>query len=115
MDKILVTDIRLSVIAGNEKHVAVQVDAAQAVKKSVGAGLFADLVQFAETVLSLHGDAEKVEIGFDEKTQKVTISPETTASAMGTLSKGSSESDAKDKTIADLKAQIEQLKSQVKS
>jgi hypothetical protein len=80
--KAKVTDIRLSVIAGEDKHVSVHVSEAQAVKKHVGGGLFSDLVQFAETILQAHGDAEKVEIGWDETKQTVTISPASSASSV---------------------------------
>jgi hypothetical protein len=67
------TDLRISIISGDDKHVAVHVSDAQAVKNSLGAGLFSKLVEFAESILSEHNDADKVEVGFDETTQKVTV------------------------------------------
>lgn len=67
------TELRISVIAGDEKHVSVHVSEAQSVKQALGPGLFSDLLQFAESVLDTHGDADKVEVGFDKTTQKVTV------------------------------------------
>jgi predicted deacylase len=123
-----VTDIRFSAIAGagasasnGGKHVTVSVSQAQAVKAQTKTGLFADLVQFAETVLDLHEDAAAVQVGWDENTQKVTVSPaETAAEVSEAFNKSSAEvaalqaqlaaakqdSAAKTKTIADLQAQI---------
>jgi predicted nucleic acid-binding Zn-ribbon protein len=119
-----VTDIRFSAIAGEGasasnggKHVTVSVSQAQAVKAQTKTGLFADLVQFAETILDLHEDASAVQVGWDETTKKVTVSPAETAAEVGAaLDESSAEvadlqaqltaaertSAAKDKTIADL-------------
>jgi len=115
------------------------VSEAQAVKSKVRVGLFADIVTFAESILALHEDTDKVEIGWDEKAQTVTISPDDTAYEVSQALSASSAapdaklvdevkaqyktiadlqaqvavaktaSDAKDKTIADLQAQVDKL------
>jgi|SRR5579863_566969 len=123
----MLADIRLSVIS-DKAHVALEVSNVEAVRKAAGgAGFFGSLCQFADALLASHDDAQKVEIGFDEKNQKITVSPEASAadldyamkSALGQsqtiadlqaqVADAKKDADAKAKTIADLHAQVAQL------
>jgi len=57
----------------------VSVSQAQAVKAQTKTGLFADLVQFAETVLDLHEDAAAVQVGWMKHPKGYRLAAETAA------------------------------------
>jgi hypothetical protein len=55
-----VTEIRLSVISGNEKHVAIHISDVQEVADQ---GLIpSSLVEFCKSALNAHNDGDKVEL-----------------------------------------------------
>jgi hypothetical protein len=60
-----VTEIRLSVISGDEKHVAIHISDVQAVADQ---GLIPpSLVEFCKSALNAHDDGDKVELSKDSE------------------------------------------------
>lgn len=83
-DKVLaVTDMRISFISGNDKHVALDVKDVSASLKLLGKGeaalALAELADFGATVLNAHEDASKIHIAPSGDSKSIVITPKEAA------------------------------------